>query len=112
MKLYFYSIKDNEKYEKTLHCQELEAVEKLKIYKIPDGMDFWPYRSSIKKDELNCLIKDAFGINFGVILDLKNDEKARKILSEYVENKIEFYEKNIRYLNRILKTVKDINGDA
>lgn len=112
MKLYFYSIKDNEKYEKVLHCQVLEAVEKLKIYKISDGMDFWPYRSSIKKDELNCLIKDAFGINFGVILDLKNDEKARKILSEYVENKIEFYEKNIRYLNRALKAVKDINGDA
>ena len=67
MKLYFYSIKDNEKYEKVLRCQELEAVEKLKIYKIPDGMDFWPYRSSIKKDELNHLIEDAFGINFGVI---------------------------------------------
>lgn len=111
MKLYFYSIQDNEKYEKVLHCQEVEVVEKLKIYKIPDGMDFWPYRSSIKKDELNSLIGDSFGINFGVILDLKDDEKAKKILSEYVENKMEFYEKNIRYLNRLLKAVKDTNRE-
>ena len=58
------------------------------------------------------MIKDAFGINFGVILDLKNDERARKILSEHVKNKMEFYEKNIRYLNRLLKAVEDINGDA
>ena len=49
MKLYFYSIKDNEKYEKTLHCQELEAVEKLKIYKIPDGMDFLAIQKFHKK---------------------------------------------------------------
>lgn len=88
MKLYFYSIQDNEKYEKVLHCQELEAVEKLKIYKIPDGMDFWPYRTSIKKDELNHWIRDSFGINFGVILDLKDDEKAKNILSAFDVDKV------------------------
>ena len=40
MKLYFYSIEDNEKFEKVLNCQVLEADEKLKIYKIIDGIDF------------------------------------------------------------------------
>ena len=71
---------------------------------------FWPYRSSIKKDELNQLIKDAFGIKFGTILDSKNDEKARNILSQHIENQMAFYEKNIRYLKRMLSAVKPINN--
>jgi len=110
MKLYFYSIDDNEKFEKVLHCQELEADERLKTYKVHDGCDFWPYKSVIKKDELDEVIKDAFGIKFGIILDSKNEEKARILLDNYVEKQISFFEKNIRYFKRCLKAAKFISG--
>ena len=103
MKLYFYFL--NEK-EMTMEYCEVEAKTKtyIPVNKFPETM----CRSRILKNEIG---KVLYGYYFSVVLDKRDDKKAKTLFREYFEREILSSERRIEILKNRLKIVEEFESE-
>lgn len=102
MKLHFYILKGLSGSNPKLTYSECEVVEKPKTYKpiskFPDGY----FSSFVKKEDVASLI----GRNV-VVLEERDDKKAKEIFTHYFERAIDLKKKEIDKLEEKLKAVNE-----
>lgn len=103
MKLYFY-IFDGDK----LEFSECEVEEKAKSYTLKGRVRGF-YGTRILKSEIG--LKQEYNWKQTVILDKRDDDLAKKYLSDYLDEKIEEKQKEIEELQKKKQTVDDWNAD-
>lgn len=99
MKLYFYVLEDNK-----INFTECEVEEKPKSYKLLEKVCGF-YGSRVLKSEIG--LKGEYTWKQIVVLDKKDDELAKKYLSDYVNNEIEKRQKDIEKFQKQIEIISE-----
>lgn len=107
MKLHFYILKGIYGDSPKLTYSECEVVEKPKTYKPIDKFPDGYFSSFVRKENIGCLIERTI-----VILEEKDDKKAKEIFAHYFERAIDLKKNEIDKLEERLKAVNEFGGIA
>ena len=102
MKLYFYVFEDSK-----IKFTECEVEEKPKSYTLLEKVQGF-YNSRVLKSEMG--LKCEYTWRQIVVLDKRDDELAKKFLSDYINKEIEKKQKEIDDMRNKVKAIKEWEG--
>lgn len=105
MKLHFYILENHYREKPTFKCSECEVEEKPKTYKPVNRFPSGYYYSTVSKDNIGVVQGRYDRI---LILTEKDDELAKRLLSESINKEIEYKNKEIEELQEKLDALNEM----